>query len=43
MIDGEKQLEDLVAALEPPLVHPLRAIVVVVLVVLLGGLVIAGS
>ena len=43
MIDGGKQLEDSAAALEPPLVRPWRAIVVVVLVVLLGGLVIAGS
>ena len=43
MIDGGKQLEDSTAALEPPLVRPWRAIVVIVLVVLLGGLVIAGS
>jgi cytochrome b len=43
MIDGGKQLEDSAAALEPPLVRPWRAIVVIVLVVLLGGLVIAGS
>ena len=43
MIDGGKQLEDSLAALEPPLVPPWRAIVVVVVVVLLGGLVIAGS
>lgn len=43
MIDGGKQLEDSAAALEPPLVRPWRAVVVVVLVVLLGGLVIAGS
>ena len=43
MIDGGKQLEDSLAALEPPLVPPWRAIVVVVLVVLLGGLVVAGS
>ncbi len=43
MIDGEKQLEDSAAALEPPLAAPWRAIVVGVLVVLLGGLVIAGS
>jgi cytochrome b len=43
MIDGGKQLEDSAAALEPPLVRPWRAIVVIVLVVVLGGLVIAGS
>jgi cytochrome b len=43
MIDGGKQLEDSLAAMEPALAPPWRAIVVVVLVVLLGGLVIAGS
>lgn len=43
MIDGEKQLEDSAAASEPSLAPPWRAIVVGVLVVLLGGLVIAGS
>ena len=43
MIDGGKQLEDSAATLEPPLVRPWRAIVVIVLVVVLGGLVIAGS
>jgi len=43
MIDGEKQLEDSVAALEPPLVRPWRAAVVVVLVLGLGGLVIVAS
>jgi hypothetical protein len=43
MIDGGKQVEDSAAVLELPLVRPWRAIVVIVLVVLLGGLVIAGS
>ena len=43
MIDGEKRLEDSAAALEPPLVRPWRATVVVVLVLGLGGLAIAAS
>jgi cytochrome b len=43
MIDGKKQLEDSAAALEPPLVRPWRAIMVVVLVLGLGGLVSAAS
>jgi cytochrome b len=41
MIDGEKELEASVAALEPPLARPWRAIVVAALVVLLGGLAVA--
>ncbi len=43
MIDGEKELEDSAAALEPPLVRPWRAVVVVVVVLGLGSLAITGS
>lgn len=43
MIDGEKELDEAQAALEPPLVRPWRAIAVAALVLLLGALVIAYS
>ncbi len=42
MIDGQKELEDSAAALEPPLVRPWRAAVVAVLVLGLGSLAVAG-